>query len=134
VRRFPAAVLVGIALAVLTTVTYLAFLAWDQHKDIDAFGNVTGPYQAWQIVGVVLALGALAGMAGWHGQAGTAIAVIPIVFTTCWIIDAVTDEWNDGLWPIGAGLVAIGCFLGIGGAALLAAACRALLQRRAPNF
>jgi hypothetical protein len=132
-RRLAAAALVGITLAVLTTVTYLAFLAWDQHKDI-AFGNVTGPYQAWQIVGVVLALGALAGMAGWHGQAGTATAVIPTVFTTCWIIDAVTDEWNDGLWPIGAGLVAIGSFLGIGGAALLAVACRDHLQRRAPNF
>jgi hypothetical protein len=133
-RRFAAAALLGMTLAVLTTVTYLAFLAWDQHKDIDPFGNVTGPYQAWQIVGVVLALGAVAGMAGWHDQAGTAIAVIPTVFTTCWIIDAVTDEWNDGLWPIGAGLVAIGSFLGIGGAALVAMACRAHFERRAPSF
>ena len=54
-KRLALAVLVGVSLAVLTTATYLVFLAWDQHKDVDALGHATGPYQAWQIVGVVLA-------------------------------------------------------------------------------
>jgi hypothetical protein len=133
-RRSTAAALVGVSLALLTTATYLAFLAWDQHQDIDATGNVTGPYQAWQIVGVVLALGASAGLAGWHGQARIATAAIPTVFTTCWIIDAATAEWNDGLWPIGAVMVAVGSFVGIGVAAFLAAAGREHVKRGATTF
>jgi hypothetical protein len=134
VRRLAAEALVGVGLAVLTTATYLALLAWDQHKDIDAAGSVTGPYQAWQIVGVVVALGVIAGMAGWRGHPAIATAVIPIVFTACWIIDTATDEWNDGLWPIGAVMVAAGSLGGVGAAAFLMAARREHVKRCATGF
>lgn len=108
---------------------YLLFLAWDQRKDVDAFGRETGPYQAWQVVGYGAVLAALAFTAGRLGRPWLATVVIPAVLTGCFAVDAATDADGDGLWPIGAALLAVGSAAGTA----VVAAIGASLRRRATS-
>jgi hypothetical protein len=91
---------------------YLAFLGWDRHKTLGADGYLHGPYETWQVVALVLLLAGVAGWSGWrHDQViGSLIATATV--TIAWSIDAATDRENDGLWPVGSFLVAIGTLAG----------------------
>ncbi len=110
-------------LAVATTGNYFVWLGWDQLKDINpATGRATGPYQSWQVIGLVVVIAVLAVVAGWRGHPWVAIVVVPVVLTICWAFDATTgppDPGNAGpsLWQIGAVLVAVGAFIGVAVAA-----------------
>ncbi|GLI01447.1 hypothetical protein [Phytohabitans aurantiacus] len=116
-RRATAAAL----LAAGVVAGYLAFLGWDQHKDVDAAGNASGPYQAWQVVGYGVLLAGLAFGAGRRGYPWVATVTISAVLTICFAVDAATDADADGLWPIGAALVAIGSAAGAAGVAAMGA-------------
>jgi hypothetical protein len=109
----PTAALVGVT----TLASYLGWLGWDQTKYRGPDGNLHGPYQSWQVVGLVLALGVIAGVAGWRRRPWVAAVVSTLVMTACFSVQGATDPLNDGLWPIGAFLVAVGTF---GGVALVA--------------
>ena len=119
-----------LALLVLgTAAAYLALLGWDQALDVDpATGSGTGPYQAWQVV--VLAA-VLVGLAAWavSQPAPRLVLVVPAVLTVCWTVDAATDTDGDGLWPIGAVLVATGSFPVAGLLLAVGHACRMLASR-----
>lgn len=105
----PAAVVV---LAVATVAVHAAVLGWDTRYDVDpATGLVSGPYEAWQVVLVGLLLVVLVTAAAWRGPARL-VAVVPVVFTLAWSAAAVTAPDGDGLWPVGALLVAAGTGLG----------------------
>lgn len=97
-----------------TVLDYLVWLAWDQVKDVNPATRVeTGPYEAWQVVGVAAVLLALAFVAGWHRHPVLAIVVLPTVFTACWVLDSATEQTPDAnLWPIGAAFLATGCLVG----------------------
>jgi peptidoglycan/LPS O-acetylase OafA/YrhL len=111
-----------LALGAATAAAYGAFLGWDQHKDVDpATGSVSGPYQAWQVVGCGAVLAALAFETGRRGRPWLASVVMPVVLTLCFSVDAATDPDADGLWPIGAALVAIGSFAGAAAVAAVGA-------------
>ena len=101
-----AAAVVGLA----TFADYFGWLGRSQAKD---FGRDS--YQTWQVIGLVLVLGVIAAMAGWRRRPWVAAIVTTIVMTVSWSIDAATDppQFNDGLWPIGALLVAVGTFTGV---------------------
>jgi peptidoglycan/LPS O-acetylase OafA/YrhL len=102
-----------VALAGITGVAYWAFLGWDQHKDTDPVtGSQTGPYQAWQVIGLGVVLALLVFEAGRRGRPWLASPVVSAVLTVSFAVDAATDADGDGLWPIGAALVAIGSLLG----------------------
>lgn len=106
-RRLPT-VAVAVVLALLTAAVHLAVLGWDTRSDVDpTTGQVSGPYAAWQVVlvGVLLVLLGLA--AAWRGPAWL-VAVVPVVFTVAWSVSAATAPDGDGLWPVGAVLVAVG--------------------------
>src|SRR5918992_5042790 len=75
-------------LAILTTGNYLGWLGWDQRYDVDADGVVTGPYEPWQVIGVVVGLAALAAFAGARRHPEVAVAVLPVVMTLCFSVDA----------------------------------------------
>ncbi|SDO51939.1 hypothetical protein SAMN05660199_02056 [Klenkia soli] len=110
-RRLPTAVAAAL-LAVLTAAFHLAVLGWDTGYDVDATtGQVSGPYAVWQVVlvGVLLLLLGLA--ASWRGPAWL-VAVVPVVFTVAWSVSAATAPDGDGLWPVGAVLVAVGTGVG----------------------
>ncbi len=105
----------ALALGVATVLTYLAWLGWDRQRDLDPVTRQTsGPYEAWQIIGVVAVLALLAGSAAWFGHPRVAVAVIPAAFTLCWSVGASTDPDVVGanLWPIGAVGVALGSLMG----------------------
>lgn len=113
-------------LAVLSAGTWFAWLGWDTTYDIDADGNQTGPYEAWQVIGAAVTLLVLTVLGALRlGTLPTALGV-GIGFTAGWVAtSAATDD--SGLWVIGAVLVAFGVFLGAYGAA---AAVEALTKRR----
>lgn len=114
VRAASASVLTVVVLAVLTTVDYFVFLGWDQAYDVDPEGVVTGPYQAWQVVGLCFGLVALAAGAAWHGHSTEVVVVIPAVMGVFFVVDAATDAATYGatLWPIGAAMVMGGTWCG----------------------
>lgn len=91
---------------------YLGFLGWDQQQARGADGYLHGPYQAWQVVSLVVVLGGAAIWSGWrrHQFVGTIAAAV--VMTVAWSIDAATSPGNDGLWPVGAVLIAVGTAVG----------------------
>jgi hypothetical protein len=105
--------LIVLGLAVATLANYLAWLGWDQKKDISPDGSISGPYQPWQVVGLVLGVVLISAIGGWRGYPWVASIVTAVVLTLCWSVDAVTDPGNDGLWPVGAITVAVGAFTGL---------------------
>lgn len=110
-RRLPTAAAV-VVLAALTAAVHLAVLGWDTGYDVDATtGQVSGPYAVWQVAlaGALLLLLGLA--AAWRGPAWL-VAVVPVVFTVAWAVSAASAPDGDGLWPVGAALVAVGTGIG----------------------
>jgi hypothetical protein len=82
------------------------WLGWDQHRDVHPDGSTTGPYEAWQVIGLVLTL--LAPVCWAASRRHLAAAVLgPTVGLTL----AAYYDWSDdssGLFVIGVGLVMIG--------------------------
>lgn len=95
----------SVVVALLTVVIYAAWLGWDQDYDVDPVtGAQSGPYQPWQVIGVVLCLGAVAFTAGWAGRRWACLSAMPAAFALCVIVDGATDPNQDGLFVVGAGL------------------------------
>ncbi|MFI6356163.1 hypothetical protein ACIBJF_26605 [Streptomyces sp. NPDC050743] len=97
----PILVLAGLSLA-----AWAAWLGWDQHRDVHPDGSTTGPYEAWQVIGLVLTL--LVPVCWAASRRHLAAAVLgPTVGLTL----AAYYDWSDdssGLFVIGVGLVMIG--------------------------
>ena len=106
------------AVAVLSVLTWFAWLGWDTTQDVDAAGNVSGPYQAWQIIGcgaTLLAL--LVGAILLRVNAVAAAAALTLAFTAVWTWDAARHD-DSGLFAVGALLV----FFGLAASSAVAAA------------
>ncbi|MFE5295932.1 hypothetical protein [Streptomyces sp. NPDC056632] len=96
--------------AAVSVAAWLAWLGWDQRRDVHPDGSETGPYEAWQVVGLVLTLLVAVGWAASrrHVQAasfGTAAGLTVASFV----------DWSDdasGLYVIGVGMVAAGSLAG----------------------
>lgn len=96
-----------------TLIAYMAWLGWDQRKELGADGYLHGPYQWWQVAGLAITVIVVAAIGGRLGYSVIAVFVISGVLTLAVSIDAATDLENDGLWPIGSIQVAIGSFVGV---------------------
>ena len=48
--------LATLVMAVVSLAMWAAWLGWDQHRDVQPDGSTTGPYEAWQVIGLVLTL------------------------------------------------------------------------------
>lgn len=109
------AFLFTVAIGLSTLTAYIALLGWDQSKDLQPDGTLTGPYERWQVLGLILAMSLIGALAGWRQRPWIGVAATTVMLTTCWVVDAVTDPASeqDGLWPIGAAMVALGTFAGI---------------------
>ncbi|MER6473731.1 hypothetical protein [Streptomyces collinus] len=107
----PVAQLVSIlALAALAPALWAVWLGWDQHRDVHPDGSTTGPYQAWQVIGLVLTLLAAVGWAAYRDYVAGAV-----LGTTAGLTTAAYVDWSDdssGLFVIGVGLVMVGTFVG----------------------
>jgi hypothetical protein len=115
-----------LAVVLASTVAYGALLGWDQDKDVDPNGGLTGPYQAWQVVLLAVVLAGAAVLVGWEQTPWIAAVAATVAMTVCFSVDAATDPpaTNDGLWPVGAFLVAIGTYLGMAAIGLCALAAK----------
>ncbi|MFI2202889.1 hypothetical protein ACH47Z_19335 [Streptomyces sp. NPDC020192] len=96
--------------ALAASAAWAVWLGWDQHRDVHPDGTTTGPYQAWQVAGLVLTLLATVCWAAWRHH-----AVGAVLGTTAGLTVAAYADWSDdssGLFVIGVGLVMLGSLVG----------------------
>ncbi|MFF0450774.1 hypothetical protein ACFYT4_31070 [Streptomyces sp. NPDC004609] len=108
-RRLPKPVpplLAASALALVALAAWAAWLGWDQHRDVQPDGTTTGPYGAWQVIGLVLTLLAPVYWAASRCHLAGAVFGIPVGLTV-----AAYYDWSDdssGLFMIGVVMVMVG--------------------------
>ncbi|GGM16491.1 hypothetical protein GCM10010129_70830 [Streptomyces fumigatiscleroticus] len=93
-------------LAVAATVMWAAWLGWDQHYDEQPDGTTTGPYEAWQVIGLVLTLlAAVYWAASRRHRAGAVLGpTIGLTVAACY-------DWSDdatGLFAVGVAMIMVG--------------------------
>jgi hypothetical protein len=94
-------VLAGVSLAV-----WAAWLGWDQHRDVQPDGTTTGPYEAWQVIGLVLTL-----LVPVYWAASRRYIAGAVLGTTVGLTVAAYCDWSDdssGLFMVGVGMVMMG--------------------------
>lgn len=128
IDRAPNPLVSGLLLALATVGAYLAWLGWDQHKEYDADGVASGPYEPWQVGGFVISLAVLAFIAGWWRHPISGAGAITIATTVAWSINAAKSD-DSGLWVVGAAMVLIGTLVGTSLVAGLTATARNPKQR-----
>ncbi|MET7430922.1 MULTISPECIES: hypothetical protein [Streptomyces] len=85
-------------------------LGWDQRRDVHPDGSTTGPYEAWQVIGLVLTLLV---PVYWAVSRGHSAGAVP--GTTAGLTAAARYDWSDDagvLFVIGVGLVTTGGLAG----------------------
>ncbi|GAA1505904.1 hypothetical protein GCM10009730_06560 [Streptomyces albidochromogenes] len=100
--------LAALAPAVLAMAAWAGWLGWDQHRDVHPDGTTTGPYEAWQVIGLALTLLAPAYWAASRHHLAAAMLGVPLGLTA-----AAFYDWSDdssGLFVVGVGMVMIGSF------------------------
>jgi FtsH-binding integral membrane protein len=100
-RLLSVLVLAGVSLA-----AWSAWLGWDQQGDVQADGSTTGPYEAWQVIGLVLTL-----LVPVCWLAFRRYFVGAVLGTTVGLTVAAYYDWSDdasGLFAIGVGMVMLG--------------------------
>ncbi|MGW7787639.1 hypothetical protein [Streptomyces tricolor] len=106
-RLLPAAVP-----ALVAPLAWAAWLGWDQQRDVHPDGSTTGPYEPWQVIGLVLTLLVPVCWAGFRRHTASAV-----LGTTAGLTAASWYDWSDdgsGLFAIGVGLVMIGSLAATG--------------------
>lgn len=98
----------GLGVAVLSAAAWFGWMGWDDEYQVDpATNEVSGPYEAWQVVGCVLTLLVVGVVAARRWRPfGTAL-VLPVAFTLAWSVTAASED-DSGLWGVGAVLVLLG--------------------------
>ncbi|MEU6811821.1 hypothetical protein ABZ920_23155 [Streptomyces sp. NPDC046831] len=100
-RPVPVLVLAGVSLAL-----WAAWLGWDQHRDVRSDGSTTGPYEAWQVIGLVFTLFVPVCWAASRRHFAAAV-----LGTTTGLTVAAYADWSDdasGLFMVGVGMVMTG--------------------------
>lgn len=95
-----------LALAVMTLAVWAAWLGWDQHRDVHPDGSETGPYEAWQVIGLVLTL-----LAPVYWAASRRYIAGAVLGVTGGLTAAAYYDWSDdssGLFMVGVGMVMVG--------------------------
>ncbi|MFF1968078.1 hypothetical protein ACFVW5_31460 [Streptomyces sp. NPDC058232] len=95
-----------LVLAALALAVWAAWLGWDQHRDVHPDGSTTGPYEAWQVIGLVLTLLPLVYWAASRRYIAGAVLGI-----TGGLTAAAYYDWSDdssGLFMVGVGMVMVG--------------------------
>ncbi|MEV7556733.1 hypothetical protein [Streptomyces sp. NPDC089795] len=114
---------VALALAVTAAAAWAAWLGWDQHRDVQPDGSETGPYEAWQVIGLGLTLLVPVCWAAYRGLAAGAV----VVGVTAGLTVAAAYDWSDdasGLFVIGVGMVMVGSLAVTAGVCALIGALR----------
>ncbi|MFB6821211.1 hypothetical protein ACFCXA_06435 [Streptomyces virginiae] len=118
---------IALALALTAAAAWAAWLGWDQHRDVQPDGTETGPYEAWQVIGLGLTLLVPVCWAAYRGLAASAVAGV-----TAGLTCAAFYDWSDdasGLFVIGVGMVMVGSLVVTAGVCALVGA----LKPKAPT-
>ncbi|UQX05432.1 hypothetical protein [Streptomyces sp. RerS4] len=97
------------ALAALAMALWAAWLGWDQHRDLHPDGSSTGPYEAWQVIGLVLSLLPPVYWAASRRRLAAAFVGVPLGLSA-----AAFYDWSDdgsGLFVLGVGMLAVGSLI-----------------------
>ena len=95
-----------LALAGVTLAAWAAWLGWDQRRDVHPDGSTTGPYEAWQVIGLVLTL-----LAPVYWATSRRYFAGAVLGTTAGLTVAAYYDWSDdasGLFMVGVGMVMMG--------------------------
>ncbi|MER5226843.1 hypothetical protein [Streptomyces flaveus] len=95
-----------LATAGVSTAMWAAWLGWDQQYDVQPDGTMTGPYETWQVIGLVLTL-----LVPVYWAASRRYFVGAVLGTTAGLTAAAFYDWSDdtsGLFAVGVGLIMMG--------------------------
>ncbi|GLF94997.1 hypothetical protein [Streptomyces yaizuensis] len=104
--------LVTLVLAGVAAALWAAWLGWDQHRDVHPDGSTTGPYEAWQVIGLGLTLLVAVGLAAFREY-----VVASVIGVTAGLTVASFYDWSDdstGLFGVGVGLIMMGSLAATG--------------------
>lgn len=90
----------------LSLAGWAAWLGWDQHRDVQPDGTTTGPYEAWQVIGLVLTL-----LVPVYWAASRRHVTGAVLGTTAGLTVAACYDWSDdasGLFMVGVSMVTVG--------------------------
>ncbi|MFC8227663.1 hypothetical protein [Streptomyces sp. NPDC057287] len=110
----------ALLLFLMTLALWAAWLGWDQHRDVHPDGTTTGPYEAWQVIGLVLTL-----LVPLCWAASRQYVVSPVVGITGGLGVAAAYDWSDdssGLFAVGVGAIVVGSLVVTTGVSLGVAA------------
>ncbi|MGW1766397.1 hypothetical protein ACWCQL_20265 [Streptomyces sp. NPDC002073] len=117
--------------ALASAVAWTAWLGWDQLRDVHPDGSVSGPYEAWQVIGLVLTLLAAVCWAAFRGHvAGTVLG------TTAGLTAAAYYDWSDdasGLFLVGVVMIMVASLVATSALATLIASVTRAGRRGAPG-
>ncbi|CAL9492280.1 hypothetical protein [Streptomyces sp. enrichment culture] len=119
-ERRPHPLLSLLALAGIAVAAWAGWLGWDQTRDVHPDGSTTGPYEAWQIIGLVLTLSFPLYRAASRHHPAAAATGIPLGLTAAALYD-----WSDDA----SGLYMIGVILLLGGSLTTTTALTALITK-----
>ena len=126
-RGLLSAAATAVGAAVVAVLAHLLWLGWHTPKELDpATLEESGPYEPWQVVAVVLTLAVVVAVGAWLRRPLAVVAGTVVGTTGSLAADWATAPDADGLWVVGAGLVAVGSAVG---ASALAAAVLVLRHR-----
>lgn len=114
---------------VAAVANYAAWLGWDQTRDVHPDGSTTGPYEAWQVIGLVLVMLIAGAYAAWRWS-----PTMVVLGMTAGLTFAVSYDWSDdetGLWAVGAVMVCAGTLMASSLVAGIATLIRQSAQRPA---
>ncbi|WP_051813945.1 hypothetical protein [Kitasatospora sp. MBT63] len=104
-RLKPPNPVLSLLLFLASAAAWAAWLGWDHHYDIHPDGSETGPYEPWQVIGLVLTLLASVSWAAFRCHGTDAV-----LGTTAGLTAAAYYDWSDdssGLFLVGVGMVAV---------------------------
>ncbi|MEV5952982.1 hypothetical protein AB0M11_04230 [Streptomyces sp. NPDC051987] len=100
----PALVVAGVAVA-----AWAAWLGWDQQYEVQGDGSVSGPYQVWQVAGLIVTLLAAVVLAAAREHRAAAVGGTTVGLTLAAFVDWSGDA--SGQFMVGVVLVMAGSFI-----------------------
>ncbi|MFJ5778575.1 hypothetical protein [Streptomyces sp. NPDC093094] len=95
-----------LALAAPAAGAWAAWLGWDQERDVHPDGSTTGPYEAWQVIGLVVTVLVPFVWAVARRHLEAAVLGVSLGLAVSAFVD-----WSDdssGLYVVGVGMVLLG--------------------------
>ncbi|BCJ44754.1 hypothetical protein GCM10010168_15670 [Actinoplanes ianthinogenes] len=114
-----------VAVAVLAAGSWFGWMGWDHEYQTDPVtGVVSGPYEAWQVIGCAVTLLAIFAGAVVAGVRPAFVSIaLTLAFTAAWTYTAAAED-ATGLYGAGAVLLLLGLGLATAVATLVVALIR----------